>query len=280
MKMAKKLFIVFMVLVFVLLLSGCSALVQSFENKELRDHTDVMLNAVLMNDPDAAYTLVSDICSKSEFDPVFSKMYDMLKDVESYELKLISINQKSSFNDGKGVTTTDSVYEMKAQGKKYIVSVQKRSDFEKLSSFYVTPYEKTNLYYTGVIQNMKDASLLQWGFLLSNLVVIALMVIALIDCCRHKIKLKPLWVVIILLGALSLGATISASSFHFNFNLMWFAAYTAFVRYGGGQVTVRFVIPWGIALYFVLRHWLIKKEKPEHPSNEIATEINEQSTQE
>lgn len=279
MKKIKRTAVIVLLAVLVLLLSGCTALVQGFENEELRDHTDVMLNAVLMNDSDAAYTLVSDICSKTEFEPVFDEMYNLLKGVEGYELKLISIYKKSNFDNGKSVTVTDSVYEMQTQGKKYVVSVQKRSDVEKLSSFYITPYEKTNLYYTGVIQNMKGASFLQWGFLLSNLVIIALMVFALVDCCRHKIKLKPLWIIIILLGALSLGATITATSFHFNFNLVWFAAYNAFVRYGGGQVTVRLVIPWGIALYFVLRHWLIKKDKPSISNGENVTEINEQSVQ-
>ena len=44
-----------------------------------------------------------------------------------------------------------------------------------------------------------------------------------------------------------------------NFGIIWFTAYSALVRYGGGQVLLRFVIPWGAPLYFILRHWLIKK---------------------
>ena len=259
MKKFRKSFIVAIVLVLILLLSGCKALVGAFENEELRGHTDVMLNAILMNDGDAGYSLVKDVCKRSDFDPAFKEMCKMLDGIESYELKLISIYQKSSYVNGESIKTVDSVYEMNTDGARYVVSVQKSSRAEKLYFFNLTPYEKTNLYCTGVITNMKGASILQWGFLLSNLLVIALTVFALIDCCRKKIKLKPLCIVIIILGAFSIGATISATSFNVNFGLIWFTAYSAFVRYGGGQVLLRFVIPWGAPLYFILRHWLIKK---------------------
>ncbi len=263
MKKFRKSFVVMIVLVLILLLSGCKAFVGAFENEELRGHTDVMLNAILMNDADAGYSLVKDVCNRSDFDPAFKEMCKMLDGVKSYELKLLSIYQKSSYVNGESLKTIDSVYEMNTDGARYVVSVQMSSKAEKLYFFNLAPYEQTNLYYTGVITNMKGASILQWGFLLSNLLVIALTVFALIDCCRHKIKLKPLWIVIILLGAFSIGATISATSFHINFGLIWFTAYSAFVRYGGGQVLLRFVIPWGAPLYFILRHWLIKKPEPE-----------------
>ena len=262
MKKFKKSFIVTILLVLVLLLSGCKALLGAFENEKLRNHTDVMLNAILMNDADAGYSLVEDVCERSDFDPAFIKMCEMLNGVNEYNLNMLSIYQKAGIDNGESYKYVDSVYEMTANNKRYIISVQLDGNTEKLRLFNITPYEKTNYYYTGVITNMKDASVIQWGFLLSNLLVVALVVFALIDCCRHKIKLKPLWIVIILLGAFSIGATISSTSFHVNFSVIWFTAYSAFVRYGGGQVLLRFVIPWGAPLYFILRHWLIKKPEP------------------
>ena len=273
MKKIKNATIIAIILAVVLIFCGCSAIVETFENKELRNHTDVMLNAILMNDSQAAYSLVSDICSQSDFQPTFDKMCNLLKDIESYDLKLVSINQKSNLINGESIKTIDSVYEMETDKGKFVVSVQSSSQTEKLSAFYITPYEKTNMYYTGVIQNMKDASFLQWIMLLSNLVVIALIVIAFVDCCRHKIKLKPLWLILIIIGALSLSLTVSAKGINFNFNLIWFTAYTALMRYGSGDVTIRFVIPLGVVLYFILRHKLIKKPVPNEPvqSEEIQT---------
>ncbi len=259
MKKFKKSFIVTIILVLVLLLSGCKALVGTFENEKLRDHTDVMLNAILMKDADAGYSLVKEVCERSDFDPSFDKMCEMLDGVKEYNLNMLSIYQKAGIQNGESYKFVDSVYEMTANDKRYIISVQLDGNTEKLRLFNIIPYEKTNYYYTGVITNMKGASVIQWGFLLSNLLVVALVIFALIDCCRHKIKLKPLWIVIILLGAFSIGTTISATSFHVNFGIIWFTAYSALVRYGGGQVLLRFVIPWGAPLYFILRHWLIKK---------------------
>lgn len=259
MKSFKKSFIAVIVMILILLLSGCKAFVGAFENEELRNHTDTMLNAILMNDADAGYSLVQDVCKRTDFDPAFNEMCEMLDGVKSYELELLSIYQNSSYENGESLKTIDSVYVMNTNSSRYVVTVQMSSKAEKLCLFNLAPYEKTNLYYTGVITNMKGASILQWAFLLSNLLVIALTVFALIDCCRKKIKFKPLWIIIIILGAFSIGATISATSFNINFGLFWFTAYSAFVRYGGGQVLLRFVIPWGAPLYFILRHWLIKK---------------------
>lgn len=263
MKNIKKFTAFIIVSVMLFIFSSCSALVETFENKELRTYTDQMLNSILTYDSKTAYSLVSDVCDEGSFETVFNDMNSLLKDVETYELKPISINQNSSYDNGENITTVDSVYEMKTEKAKYVVSAQISSQNKKLSSFFITPYEKTSLYYTGVIENMKGASPAQWAMLLSNLLILTFIIVALIDCCRRKIKLKALWIILIIIGVLALGLTISSTGVKFNFNLIWATSYNAIVRYGSGEVTLRVLIPWGALLYFILRRNLIKKPEIE-----------------
>ena len=259
-----KLLIIFAVLIAVLLtFSGCASLMRAFENQDIRAYTETVIDSILADDVDSAYAIFEDICTLEDFSPVFSEMRGLVENVESYELKLLNINQKVNMINGSTVTEISSVYEMTANGERYIVDVKASSLYAKLSSFYISPYENTNYYSYGTVTNMKGASAFQWAFLLSNLVVIGLMTFALVDCCRHKVRLKALWIIIIIIGLFSVGATISQSNINLNLNLGWLTAYTALIHYGGGTTVVRFVIPIGAVAYFIARHWIIRRPAPE-----------------
>ena len=272
MKKIKKILLAFCLIITMLLLSGCSEILQNLDNKELRNDTDVMLNAILMNDAEGAYPLVSDLCTKAEFAPIFNQMHELLDGVKEYELKVLSVNQSAKYDKGESLTTVDVVYEMTTNAQKFVVSVQSSSKVNGFSSFYITPYEKTSLHYVGTLDNMKGADATQWVLLASNIAVIGLMIWALIDCCRNKIKRKALWIILILLGAVSVGVTVAATSFNLNFNLVWFASYNALIRYGSGQTIFRLVVPVGAILYFVLKRKITDKSDNE---NTEVSEINE-----
>ena len=245
--------------------SGCSALVAKFEDEKTRGYTELVLDAVVDEELDTAYTIFEDFCTKDDFAPTFYEMADMLKDVESYELKLLSVNKNTNYSNGSAVTEIHSVYEMSSDDARYIVDVKTNSLVEKLSSFYVTPFEDTDYYYTGTVAKMKDANAFQWIMLLSNILIIGFTVFALIDCIRRKVKLKALWIIVIIIGFFSVGVTLSRGGINFNVNLGWLTAYTALIRYGGGTVVARIMIPVGAAAYFILRRLIIKKPAPEAP---------------
>jgi len=242
---------------------GCSKLMAAMEDEKTRGYTDLVLDAIVAEDVDTAYAVFEQITTKDNFTPVFYEMKNMMKDVAEYELKLLSVYRNTNYSGGASVTEISSVYEMTSGESRYIVDVKTRSDVLKLSSFYVSPYEETNYYYTGTVDSMKDMNALQWIFLLSNLLVIGLSVFAIVDCATHKIKLKALWIVIIAIGFVSVGLTLSQQNVNFNFNLGWITAYTAIVRYGGGMTVVRFMLPVGAVLYFCLRGVIKKKPAPE-----------------
>ncbi len=250
-----------LILAMSLIFCSCSALVAAFEDEKTRGYTDLVLNAIIDEDLDSAYSIFSDISTKDDFAPVFYEMKNLIKDVETYELKLLSINTNSTLSGGQSITETRSVYEMTTNGNKYIVESKISNLYPKLSSFWIVPFEDTDYYYTGTITTMKDAGIVQWVILLGNLLIIGFMTFALIDCCRHKVKLKALWIIIIILGIGAFSITFGPTQLNFNLNFGWLTAYNALIRYGGGSNTLRVMLPLGSIAYFALRYFIIKRDK-------------------
>lgn len=248
--------------VLLLLCTGCSALLQAFENEHIRSCTQKMVDAIIADDRQSAYTIVRGVSTQDTFGAAYSEMRELLKDVDDYELRLLSINQNSHLSGGETRTVVTAAYKMTTDIGTFIIDVQSSDPYPDLTAFVITPLEKTNYYATGGLSNMKDATVLQWVMLLSNILVIGVMIFAFVDCCRHKVKLKALWLVLIALGVFTVGATVSATNFRFNINFGWLTAYTALIQYGGGQVMLRFMLPIGSAVYLILRHWIIKRSAP------------------
>ena len=260
------------ILAILMLFAGCAAVLDKAENKEIRQNTEVILDALIANDFQSAYSLFQDFCTEEEFRPTFSQMQEFLAGTDTYELKLLSINTYASLSDGQSVHTTSSVYEMTTQDKQIIVSVR-MVDQMGLNAFYLTPYELTDYYYTGTLTHMQNATATQWVFLLLNVIAVGLAFYALLDCCRQNIQKKALWILLIILGFVSVGFTVSDTVLRFNFNIGWLTAYSAIIRYGSGTILLRLMLPLGAVIYFIKRRALLNvpavtdEQKITYPDN-------------
>lgn len=249
------------ILTMALLCGGCAAGLQSMENTEVRQSTEAMLDALIADDFQTAYSLVSRLCTEEEFKPIFAQMQELFRSADTYELSLLSIHTNSTISGGQKSSSVSSVYELTTKSEKLIVSVR-IDDQTGMNSFYLTPYEYTDYYYTGTLENMKGTTGLQWGVLLLNVVVLGLVVFALVDCCRQKIRNKVLWILLLVLGFVTVGTTVSATGFRLNFHVGWITAYSALIRYGTGAVTVRLMLPVGAIIYFAKRRSLLWQSAP------------------
>ncbi len=267
--LVRSLFVI--ILTVLMLCSGCTAVLQELENAEIRQSTEAMLDSLIADDFQTAYSLVKNICTAEDFKPTFTQMQEFLENTDDYALKLLSIYTNSSISNGQKLRSVSSVYEMTTNHNRIIVSVS-MDDRIGLSSFYLTPYENTDYYFTGTLDNLKNTSGAQWCFLLFNVIVIGLTVYALVDCCRQKIKKKALWILLLILGFVSLGATISPTGFRFNLNFGWITAYSALIRYGSGTVVLRLMLPVGTIIYFIMRQSILKDHASAFasPENELA----------
>ena len=259
------------ILAVLLLCSGCAAALQVLEDAETRQNTEAMLDALITNDFQAAYSLVSENCPEEDFKSVFTQMQKLLANTDSYELKLLSIHANSEISNGQKSRSISSVYEMTTRSSRIIVSIKMDSQIG-LCSFHLTPYENTDYHSIGTLENMENATGVQWALLLLNVITIALTAFAIVDCCRQRIKKKALWLLLLILGFFSIGATISPTNFRFNFNLGWITAYSALIRYGSGTVMLRLMLPVGTIIYFVMRRSLLTKNTPSNTPNEEQAE--------
>lgn len=267
--MLKKKFlaIVLLLSMIILSLSGCSQLLERFENEEVRAYTEGMLDAIIDKDFDTAYSFVQDTCSKDEFAQEYNKMEALLYDVKTYDLKLTGIYSKVNVINGKKTTTVDATYSMVENDDKYVVYAQTNTDYKKLSQFDVKSFENTNLFSTGSINKMSQASLFQWIMILTNVVSLALMLFAVVDCSKHKINKKALWIIFIVLGLISFRFSFGPEMIKLNFYLGMITNYSAFIKYGNGSFVLRLLIPLGAIVYLIVRNRLIKKAStpPQQP---------------
>ncbi len=258
----------FLVLMLTFLCMGCTPDVEAFENMDARLHTESMLDALIADDFQSAYSLVSHLCSESEFTEVYQQMHELVDGAGKYGLKLLYIQANTSIVNSEETKTVRSTYDMMSDTGRMIVDVLINENSEILS-FYITPYEKTDYYVTGMLANMQDATAIQWIFLVLNIIPLGLTVFAIVDCCRQKIKKKALWIICLILGFITIGFTISATTLRLNYNLGWVTGYTSLIRYGSGAMVVRFMLPAAAIIYLAARKSLLQKAAAESAPTEI-----------
>ena len=262
-------------LILVLVCGGCVSALQNFDNPEIHQSAETMLDALIADDFQTAYSLVSSLCTEDDFKPTFTQMRALLGNTDTYELTLLSIYTNSRISNGEKSTSVSAVYEMTTTSDRIIVSIQTDSRIG-LCSFYVTPYNQTDYYSTGGLQNMKGSTGVQWLLLLSNIITLGFTVFALVDCCRHKINRKLLWILLLIFGFVTIGITLSSTSFRLNWNVGWITAYSAWIRYGSGTATIRLMLPVGAICYFIKRRSLLTQPSPAAATDEITLDTPEQ----
>ncbi len=281
MKRLTKVFVSTLMLLLLLSFCGCSSITENmvakFEDPEIRQQTEQMIDCMLADEADNAYVLFQNYCTKEEFDTAFPQLRDTLGQTDSYELKLLSIYTNTYATNSQPVSYTTATYELLTNTDKFIIVSQTESTNTGLRIFQLAPYKQTDYYFTGTLTTMKDANALQWIVLLSNIICIGLGVFAIVDCCRHHINKKVLWILITALGFLTIAVTVSSTRFHINFNLGWITAYSAFVRYGSGAIVARIMLPVGPILYLIRRRALLRSTAPVAPTEPEETQSAEEA---
>ena len=250
-----------LLLVVIFLFSGCSEIGEAMENGDLRHRTEAMLNAIIAHDQQMAYSYVESTCTQEQFYEVFPQMEDALAGVDNYELKLLSAYTNTGISDGEKRTQVSGEYELISENSRLIVNAVMDSQ-KGLVGFHLTPYERTDRYYTGTLGTMKEATTSQWVFLLLNLIPVGVILYAIVDCCKQKIGKKILWILVLVLGLASFGATVSDAGFRVNFNLLNPSFYSALIYYGSGTTVIRLMVPVSAIVYFFKRSSLIVKDEP------------------
>ena len=176
---------------FLLLLTGilCLGLMSSCsveDHKEIREHTDQMLEALIRGSEEEAYAKVSHLCSRGEFSPIFSSMKEMLGSTDSYTLKPIGIQSRWE----NGVSSQTVRYLMITEENSFEVETSLSQG--KLYGFHL--YHNTTVPLSGSFGTLMNSNPFQIFLLIISVLEIALIFFAAVDAIRHKIEHRILWV--------------------------------------------------------------------------------------
>ena len=238
-------------------MAGCGEL-ELQDDPAIRSGTDAFLNALAAGDGDGAYAALYSGIPRTEFDAAFDGMYSCIEGVTDYTLEPIHYNYTSQ----NGTVTIQMTYRMTAGDRNFIVTALKTEGLEGLSGIHMAPEEQTALHYTGTPGHMAGANALQWAVLALGLLTWAFVIWMVVDCSRRKIRLKALWLVLIILGAVILTLTVG-SGFNLRFNIGLHLRLSSLICYGDGSTELSLVIPLGAIVYCIMRKKLTKPEQPE-----------------
>lgn len=253
----------------VLCMAGCGGL-EIEDSPAIRSGTEAFLEALTAGDGDGAYAVMYSGISRTEFDPVFIEMYTCIEGVTDYTLEPIYYHYTSK----NGTETIQMTYRMTAGDRNFIVTAQKTEGLEGLSGIHMAPEEQTTLHYTGTPGHMAGANAVQWAVLVLGTLAWVFVIWMVVDCSRRTIRMKALWLVLIILGAVILTLTVG-SGFNLRFNIGLHLRLSSLICYGDGSTELSLVIPLGAIVYLFSRKKLTKQEPLPEIADPVDTERSE-----
>lgn len=286
MKKYRSLFCILLVLS-LLLLAGCGAkdeweaaekvagkLSDKIEDPQLRADTEKLLDAIIADDYDTAWDAIYEGVNEADFQQMYASLQPNLAEMEQYTLVASNINKTVK----NGVSSTNVRYMMTAGEEKFLVDVARIEGYEGLTSFHLNEYQPVTI--TGTLGNMQGANAAQWIFLTIGILEIIFAIWMFVDCCRHKIRRKWLWLLLIALGYVILSVIATPEQFRINFNVGAFLSYTSLICYSTGGVTCQVVIPAGAIVYLSMRKKLFAGYEAEMQQKTVQQMPGEEKTDE
>ncbi len=217
-----------------------------------------MTDAILADDFDTAYGLISNTCSSEEFREEYDGFCSLLDGIESYELKQMSFHSEIK----SGVSCYSATYSIVTENKVDLeIEVAITEGHDGLTRYHVSQVTAVNC--TGTLATLGQFNLPQWGLLLLSILGMALVIWMVIDCARRKLNAKALWIILILIGHLRFSVTGLVTELSTDFRIGAFLPYSRLLLYEDGTFALSLVLPVGAAVYFFMRKWLTEKyEEP------------------
>ena len=251
----KKIWCLLLALMLVLL-TGCSLsgeqLMEELNDPQLQQKTQTVLDCMLAQDVDGAWMQMVSACTKEEFKAFYEQVKPLLETVDTYTLEPSYVQ----VNVTNGVHNKSIRYLLTAGETELWVTAVEEEGADSLVGFHIYMVTRE----TGTLATAKENDALQWVLITIGLLEIAFMIVMLIDCIRHKMKKKWLWILLILLGGIIVLLNVTPQNMGVRFNYGFFLnCYTALIKYNTGGFTFRLYIPAGAIAYLCLRKSLFKK---------------------
>lgn len=222
-----------------LLLSSCAK--YSEKNDEVEALGRELIDHIIEDDFDSAFALVSGVSDEDTFRDVYENIRQALDGSREYTLKMNGWQSKTT----GGITTHVASFEMTTDnGSSFQVDFGVREGVEGLYTFYITPISSSKLSRVAVVVFDVIIKAVSLG-------IIAFVIWMLIDCINRKIKLKAVWIIVLLLG-ISISLAISGSDISFG-GFLGIMISTSDISMKYGVLRIKLLIPVGALVYFFLR---------------------------
>lgn len=241
----KKKLVCFLFLVLSLCLTACS--VNPPEKVlEIQLYCETMMDAIVTGNVDRGLGAMNPGTQMSKFAPNFTGLQTVLADVTEFKLE----PKEWRFETVHGIEHYNATFTMTTNAGTYYVSGYMQDGYDRLTSFFVTSDRIGGVDYTGTLTTLDGANAVQWGILALSALTLAFILYCLVDCCKHRVKNKALWILFILAGMLTL--TIEGGNIRINLSLLSLT-YSHLRLYSDGSYVLHLVAPVGAILYLALR---------------------------
>lgn len=247
--MGKKVFRIAALLLVIVMLAGCADM-SSENDAAIQNKVEILVDALLTNDPDTGYHVVHSEISREEFDAAFEQMRAMLPaTAEEYQLKRIQYHYQMK----NGISAHQAGYELIIGQETFVVTAELVEGYDGLMSVYVTPAEYTALNHSGTIGHMAGANAVQWVVLVLGALAWMFVIWMVVDWCRRKMRKKILVLLLIIFGQFLLGLTMGGGSLNLRFNIGIYLQLSSLIHFGDGSWQLSLLIPVGAIVYCCLR---------------------------
>jgi hypothetical protein len=256
----KKLIVLALAVMLVFALVSCvEPEIETERGNLMKAECKAMVEALIANDVEAAYKLFIKEMNKQAFEASFPGLVEYVEGVETFELTQIGWYTGTD----NGLNYYEAIFRMESNAGSFKISAVEVEGYEGLYNFHIVnenEYEN----YTGTITKMKGASPFQWGMIIFSALCLGFVIWMLVDCIKRRIKYKPLWIVLILLGALVFTVTADSTGADFNVGAMLMLfSYSYLQVYAAGMVIFKLTLPVGAIIYLIFRKKFVAMAKAE-----------------
>ncbi len=241
--------LIILALAIIMSLTSCSA---STDIGMVDDLTEDFLDMLLADDYDSAYALVSENVSANDFKPYWDSLKKTSEGASAYEIE--QIGWKININNGTKFYVAAFNVELN-NGRALFIRTTLVDGANGISGLYFNDTTDFNASF-GLFARIANIVLIAFSLLTT-----AFIVWMLIDCIRRKIAKKPLWLLLIIIGAgVSL---VVGQKMGINFHLgLFFMGSSAVADPSILSVTTKVIVPVGAIVYFFMRKRLTLKSDP------------------
>ena len=254
----KILSLILLLLIPLTLLTSCTTGTEKIdEDKSLTELATKVIDNLIAKDKEAVTFYVADISSQEEFEKNYAEIEGMFDGIGDYTLELVTAERGRN----GGITTHTQLYILFSEKTNVAISVTAVAGSDKISGFQSGVADNETLTFTelsGTVSTLKESNGLQILLMVISLLEILFIVFAAIDCYRHNVESKFLWMAFIIIGIATISFTYGENVFFMGFKINFILQYPSLVTHMGGLASVRIMLPLGAVAYFILRKKITK----------------------